>query len=63
MIVLVVPRSDTPIDRDVDYAADRRSRRRLAIDEPLAVPDAARRAGARTRAELRTSTTDDVTSW
>lgn len=61
VIVLLVPRSDTPIDRDVDVAA-LAVEAQAASDDPLAVPELPEgwRANA---AELRTSAVDDVTAW
>ncbi|WP_448005359.1 DUF4245 domain-containing protein [Agromyces bauzanensis] len=61
VIVLIVPRSDTPVDRDVDVAAVA-VQAQAASDDRLAVPELPEgwRANA---AELRTSTVDDVTAW
>ena len=61
VIVLLVPRSDTPIERDVDVAAVAEQAEAVG-DDPLAVPELPDgwRANA---AELRTSTVDQVTAW
>ena len=61
VIVLLVPRSDAPIDREVDVASIA-EQARIASDDPLAVPALPEgwRANA---AELRTSAVDDVTAW
>jgi len=61
VIVLLVPRSDTPIERDIDVAAVA-EQAQPASDAPLAVPDVPSdwRANA---AELRRSEADDVTAW
>ncbi|AWB94901.1 DUF4245 domain-containing protein [Agromyces badenianii] len=61
VIVLLVPRSDTPIERDVDVVA-LAEQAQIASDDPLAVPDMPEgwRANA---AELRTSQADEVTAW
>lgn len=61
MIVLLVPRSDDPIDRDIDVAAVA-EQAQVASDEPLAVPELPEgwRANA---AELRTSDVDGVVAW
>jgi hypothetical protein len=61
VIVLLVPRTDTPVDRDVDVASIA-EQARIASDDPLAVPELPEgwRANA---AELRTSEVDDVTAW
>ena len=61
VIVLLVPRSDAPIEREVDVASIA-EQAQIASDDPLAVPDLPEgwRANA---AELRTSAVDDVTAW
>ena len=61
VIVLLVPRSDAPIERDVDVAAVAEEAEAVG-DDPLAVPELPDgwRANA---AELRTSTVDQVTAW
>ncbi len=61
VIVLLVPRSDAPIERDVDVAAVAEEAEAVG-DDPLAVPELPEgwRANA---AELRTSTVDQVTAW
>lgn len=61
VIVLLVPRSDTAMERDVDVASIA-EQAQVASDDPLAVPELPEgwRANA---AELRTSRADDVTAW
>ena len=61
VIVLLVPRSDAPLDRDVDVRSIAQQAQ-IASDDPLAVPTLPEgwRANA---AELRTSAVDDVTAW
>jgi hypothetical protein len=61
VIVLLVPRSDTPIDRDIDVAAVA-AQAQVASEDPLAVPELPEgwRANA---AELRTSNVDGVVAW
>ncbi|WP_353810449.1 DUF4245 domain-containing protein [Agromyces sp. SYSU T00194] len=61
VIVLLVPRSDTPIEPDVDVASVA-EQAAIATSETLAVPELPDgwRANA---AELRTSGVDGVTSW
>jgi hypothetical protein len=61
VIVLLVPRSDAPVDREVDVASIA-EQAQIASDDPLAVPALPEgwRANA---AELRTSAVDDVTAW
>ena len=61
VIVLLVPRSDTPMERDVDVPAVA-EQAQVASDDPLAVPvlPDGWRANA---AELRTSDVDGVTAW
>jgi hypothetical protein len=61
VIVLLVPRSDAPIDPEVDVASIA-EQAQIASDDPLAVPALPEgwRANA---AELRTSAVDDVTAW
>jgi Protein of unknown function (DUF4245) len=61
VIVLIVPRSDTPVERDIDVAAVA-EQAQIASDDPLAVPRLPEgwRANA---AELRTSSVDGVTAW
>ncbi|MDQ0892901.1 DUF4245 domain-containing protein [Agromyces ramosus] len=61
VIVLIVPRSGAPIDRDIDVAAVA-EQAQIASDDPLAVPKVPEgwRANA---AELRTSEADGVTAW
>ena len=60
-LVLLVPRSDAPIERDVDVAAVA-EQAQVVSDDPLAVPELPEgwRANA---AELRTSNVDGVTAW
>jgi hypothetical protein len=61
VIVLLVPRSDTPIDRDIDVAAVAQQAQ-ITRDEQLAVPQLPE--GWRSNAaELRASEVDDITSW
>ena len=61
VIVLLVPRSDTAMVRDVDVAPIA-EQAQVASDDPLAVPELPEgwRANA---AELRTSSVDEVTAW
>jgi len=61
VLVLIVPRSDAPIERDIDVATVA-EQAQVVSDDPLAVPDLPEgwRANA---AELRTSNADDVTAW
>ncbi|MRG60923.1 DUF4245 family protein [Agromyces sp. CFH 90414] len=61
VIVLVVPRSDTPIEPDIDVAATA-EQAQVAMDDPLAVPDLPEgwRANA---AEIRRSDVDEITAW
>ncbi|MFF2271175.1 DUF4245 domain-containing protein [Agromyces sp. NPDC058136] len=61
VIVLLVPRSDTPLERDVDVAQVA-EQAQIATDDPIVVPELSEgwRANA---AELRTSQTDGVTAW
>jgi hypothetical protein len=61
VIVLLVPRSNTAMDRDVDVAPIA-EQAQVASDDPLAVPELPEgwRANA---AELRTSNVDEVTAW
>jgi len=61
VIVLLVPRSSAPIDRDIDVAAVA-EQAQFVSDDPLAVPELPEgwRANA---AELRTSSVDGVTAW
>jgi hypothetical protein len=61
VIVLLVPRSDTAMVRDVDVAPIA-EQAQVASDDPLAVPELPEgwRANA---AELRTSSVDKVTAW
>ncbi|THG28429.1 DUF4245 domain-containing protein [Naasia lichenicola] len=61
VLVLLVPRSDSPADPDIDYTALAVDAQE-AVDAPLAVPvlPDGWKANA---AELRTSTTGGVTSW
>lgn len=61
VIVLLVPRSDTPIERDIDVASLAEQAQATSSD-PLAVPELPEgwRANA---AELRVSRADDVTAW
>lgn len=61
VIVLIVPRSDTPIEPDIDVSSVA-EQAQIATGEPLAVPDLPEgwRANA---AELRTSAADEVTAW
>jgi hypothetical protein len=61
VIVLLVPRSDTPIERDIDVA-DVAAQAQAASDDRLAVPELPEewRANA---AELRRSDVDEVTAW
>jgi hypothetical protein len=60
-LVLLVPRSDAPIERDIDVATVA-EQAQVVSDDPLAVPDLPEgwRANA---AELRTSKVDGVTAW
>ena len=61
VIVLIVPRSDAPIERDVDVAAIA-EQAQAVNDDPLAVPELP--AGWRSNsAELRRSDVDGVTAW
>ncbi|MBT2498838.1 DUF4245 domain-containing protein [Agromyces sp. ISL-38] len=61
VIVLIVPRSDTPIERDIDVATVA-EQAQIASSDPLAVPELPEgwRANA---AELRKSEADGVTAW
>jgi len=61
VIVLLVPRSDTPMERDIDVAAVA-EQAQVVSDVPLAVPELPEgwRANA---AELRSSNVDRVTAW
>lgn len=61
VLVLLVPRSDTPIERDVDVALVA-AQAQASSDDPLAVPELPQdwRANA---AELRRSDVDEVTAW
>lgn len=61
VLVLLVPRSDTPIERDVDVALVA-AQAQASSDDPLAVPELPEdwRANA---AELRRSDVDEVTAW
>lgn len=61
VIVLLVPRSDTAMQRDIDVAAVA-EQAQVVSDVPLAVPDLPEgwRANA---AELRKSSVDGVTAW
>lgn len=61
VIVLLVPRSNTPIEPDVDVASVAQQAQ-VASEDPLAVPEVP--DGWRPNAaELRTSQADDVTAW
>ncbi|TYL50312.1 DUF4245 domain-containing protein [Agromyces mariniharenae] len=61
VIVLIVPRSDTALERDVDVAPIA-EQAQVAIDDQLAVPELPE--GWRTNAaELRTSQVDEVIAW
>lgn len=61
VIVLLVPRSDTPMERDIDVVPIA-EQAQVATDDDLAVPELPNgwRANA---AELRTSDADQVTAW
>ncbi|WP_353827191.1 DUF4245 domain-containing protein [Agromyces sp. SYSU T0242] len=61
LIVLLVPRSDTPIERDIDVA-EVAAQAQVGVDAELAVPELPEgwRANA---AELRQSETDGITAW
>lgn len=61
VIVLIVPRSDTPIEPDIDVAATA-EQAQPAMSAPLAVPELPDgwRANA---AEIRRSDADQVTAW
>jgi hypothetical protein len=61
VIVLIVPRSDAPIEPDTDVAAVA-EQAQIAIDDELAVPELPEgwRANA---AEIRSSAADGVTAW
>src|SRR6478752_7162538 len=61
VIVLVVPRSDTPMEPDIDVAATA-AQAQAAVSAPLAVPELPEgwRANA---AEIRRSDADQVTAW
>ncbi|MGX5696309.1 DUF4245 domain-containing protein [Agromyces soli] len=61
VIVLLVPRSSTPLDRDVDVAAVA-AQAQAGFSDELAAPElpAGWRANA---AEVRSSTADEVTAW
>jgi hypothetical protein len=61
VIVLIVPRSDTPIEPDIDVAATA-ERAQAAMSAPIAVPELSEgwRANA---AEIRRSEADQVTAW
>ena len=61
VIVLIVPRSDTPVEPDIDVASVAQQAQ-IAMSDPLAVPVLPE--GWRSNAaEIRTSTADDVTAW
>ena len=61
VIVLLVPRSDAPIEPAVDVAAVA-EQAQIAIDDPLAVPELPE--GWRSNAaEIRSSAADGVTAW
>lgn len=61
VIVLLVPRSDAPIEPAIDVAAVA-EQAQIAIDDPLAVPELPE--GWRSNAaEIRTSAADGVTAW
>ena len=61
IIVLMVPRSDGPIDRDIDVAAVA-AQAQVTRDEELAAPELPE--GWRSNAaELRVNEVDDVTAW
>jgi hypothetical protein len=61
LIVLLVPRSDTPIDRDIDVAAVA-EQAQVGVDQSLAVPELP--DGWRSNAaELRTRDSDGVNAW
>ena len=61
VIVLLVPRSDAPLERDIDVAAVA-EQAQIAIDDELAIPELPEgwRANA---AEIRSSAADGVTAW
>jgi hypothetical protein len=61
VIVLIVPRSDAPIEPDIDVAAVA-EQAQIAIDDELAIPELPEgwRANA---AEIRSSAADGVTAW
>lgn len=61
MIVLLVPRNDHPIDRDVDFTTIA-SQLQPAVDEPLVVPVLPEGWSANS-AEWRSGITDAVPSW
>ncbi|GAA2028653.1 hypothetical protein GCM10009819_10410 [Agromyces tropicus] len=61
LIVLLVPRSDTPIERDVDVASVA-AQAQVGVDQELAVPELPE--GWRSNAaELRQRATDGITAW
>ncbi|GAA1763881.1 DUF4245 domain-containing protein [Agromyces humatus] len=61
VIVLIVPRSDAPIEPDIDVAGVAQQAQ-VAVDDPLAVPELPE--GWRSNAaEIRTSAADGVTAW
>ncbi|MCD2442743.1 DUF4245 domain-containing protein [Agromyces sp. SYSU K20354] len=61
VIVLIVPRTDSPIEPDIDVAAVAQQAQ-IAIEDQLAVPELPEgwRGNA---AEIRTSAADGVTAW
>lgn len=61
VLVLLVPRSDTPIERDVDVALVA-AQAQASSDDPLAVPELPEDWQANA-AELRRSDVDEVTAW
>jgi hypothetical protein len=61
VLVLIVPRSDTPIDRDVDYATVA-EQAQPGVEESLVVPVLPPGWRSNT-AEWRSGGTDDVSSW
>ena len=60
-LVLLVPRSEAPIERDIDVAAVA-EQAQVVSDDPLAVPELPEGWHANA-AELRTSNVDGVTAW
>jgi hypothetical protein len=61
VLVLIVPRGDVTVDRDIDVASIA-EQAQIASDDPLAVPELPGTWGTNA-AELRKSAADGVTAW